>query len=111
MRRLFLMLLLLGFALPPLLACIGNSQAMAQEPAAMASCHEGGGGPSPAHDREPHQPRHEECIGCIAPLAIVMFRPVSDPDFYLVNFGPMLIGPELIARPNAPEPPPPKDIV
>jgi|GEM_PF-2747351 len=106
------MILLLGFALPLLLTCIGGTQVMAQEHvAAMASCHERAERLGPAHDREPYQPRHEDCIGCIAPLAIAMFRPVSEPDFYMANIDPLLIGPELIARPSAPEPPPPKDFV
>lgn len=106
------MILLLGFALPPLLACIGGTQAMAQEhAAAMASCHESAERLVPAHDREPYQPRHEDCIGCIAPLAIAMFRPVSEPDFHIVVFGPMLTESELVVRMSAPEPPPPKNFV
>ena len=110
LRRLFLIMLILGFALPAWLACGGTmQQARASEPVVMASCHESAEHAAPMRGHE--QPRHDECIGCIAPLAIAMFRPVSEPDFYMANFDPLLVGPEHTARPSAPEPPPPKDCI
>lgn len=110
-KRLFLILLLLGFAVPPLLACTGDMQAMAHEPVEMANCHESAERSPPANGQTPHPPRHQDCIGCIAPLAIAMFRPVSEPHFYEAYLAPMRAGAERAARPKAPEPPPPKDFV
>ena len=106
MTRLLRMLLALLLAIPA--AQFGAHPADAS-PARMEVMHHMGGHHS--HDRQmpDHAPAsHHDCIGCIAPIDVGLYRPVSEPRSGVIPQPHPADAAFLLARATAPEPPPPR---
>lgn len=71
----------------------------------MAGHHHGQGGPAPG------RASHHDCIGCIAPIDIRLYRPVNTPILGMVRDERPSDAAFLLARNAAPEPPPPRTTV
>lgn len=103
LQRLLFILFLAGLALPAM-------QAQACEsPAAMAHnmpMHHAPAQPAPAPTAD-----HHDCIGCIAPLAIALYRPVSAPEFMAARHDAIRNSSDHARDTAAPEPPPPRATV
>lgn len=99
-RCLFFILFLAGLTLPAM-------QAQACEsPVAMAHnmpMHHAPAQPTPAPGAD-----HHDCIGCIAPLAISLCRPVSAPEFMAARHDAIRNSSDHSRDTPAPEPPPPR---
>lgn len=99
LRRLIFVLLLACLALPAMKAkaCEGQTTAVAH----TMPTH---------HTPDKPMPRHD-CIGCIAPLDISLYRPISAPEFGAVSPVQIDNATASFIEPAAPEPPPPRSAV
>ena len=109
MKGLVRLLLLLMLALPAV-------QAGAHQPETapvmamhdMATMHHHG---APADTPPPLHAVHHDCIGCIAPIDVSLYRPASEPNLIAVRRATPVTTAFPIARASAPEPPPPRVLV
>jgi len=101
LRRLLFTLMLACLALPAMEAKACEGQATATH--AMPMHH--------APEQQAPVQQHHDCIGCIAPLNINLYRPVCAPEF---GSGTPARIHNVVAHfiaPAAPEPPPPRSVV
>ncbi len=111
----FLLVLLL--AIP---AMQGNAHPAEAIPAPVAAMHDMAAHGMARHDMTMHHGQrhdapghasHHDCIGCIAPIDISLYRPVRTPGLGPSRDMRVAATAFLLARASAPEPPPPRTAV
>jgi hypothetical protein len=113
MKGLVRFLLLLLLALPGLQAGAheaGTAPARVMAMHEMATMHHDHHG-GPADAPLPAHAVHHDCLGCIAPIDVSLYRAASAPYLIVSRGSPPARTAYLLARVSAPEPPPPRAAV